>query len=408
VLFTAILLAWVAKRRREGLIWDMPRHVTVLLLMYLGVILVGVARAILDRSGIEDYPLKSLISEQLINTIKWALPGILLFDGCRTRRQVIMALVCIITVYFVISIQVHRLLPMGSILQGGDSIEYTRQACKGMGYAATDLAVMLAGASWGLLAIMPLFHRKYWIVILMAVGTVVTALVLTGGRAGYVAWGATGLVLCLIKWRRYLVLGPVIVMLLPAVFPGAAGRMLRGFGVTDVSGNVTIDDYAVTSDRTFFWPYVTRKISQSPLIGYGRLAMQRTGLCATIEADRSGTGAPHPHNVYLETLLDNGILGSLPIFILWGVIVLYSTRLFRSDNRLYSASGGLALAIILTSLIGGLSGQHYFPQEHTLGLWAAAFLMFRVHVEEKRAQAAVANTVVPWSEQLCEQRMAVA
>ena len=35
VLFLSVLLAWTLSRRREGLTWDMPRHMNVLLLLYL-------------------------------------------------------------------------------------------------------------------------------------------------------------------------------------------------------------------------------------------------------------------------------------------------------------------------------------------------------------------------------------
>jgi O-antigen ligase len=393
VLFTAILLAWVAKRRREGLIWDMPRHVGVLLLMYLAVIVVGVLRAVFDRSHIEDYPLKSLISEELINTIKWVLPGILLFDGCRTRRRVLMALVCILAVYLLIAVQLHRLLPMGSILQGGGGLESTRTQTLKMGYAATDLSVMLAGASWGILAALPMVRTKrYWIAPLTAAGIIVSAQALTGGRAGFIACGFAGLVLCLLKWRKGLLLLPVMVILLSIVFPGAAERMMKGFGETSLTGQAEINKNAATSDRMFFWPYVTGKIGQSPLIGYGRLAMKRTGLYATIEAERPGTAAPHPHNMYLETLLDNGVVGSIPILSFWGTMLIYSGTLFRRNNRLYSAVGGLSLALVSAALCGGLAGQHIYPQEHTMGIWAACFLSLRVYMEEKRMAGYIENS----------------
>jgi len=115
--------------------------------------------------------------------------------------------------------------------------------------------------------------------------------------------------------------------------------------------------------------------------------MHRTGLqTALFDQYGSGEAVAHPHNLYLETVLDNGILGSIPIWLFYALVVVYAAGLFRSRNRLYSAVGGLALALMLTSLIGGLSGQHYFPQEHTLGLWAAVFISLRVCLEEKRAQ----------------------
>jgi O-antigen ligase len=390
ILFLGIFLAWIASRRREGLMWDMPRHISMLLLMYLGVILVGFLRAVLDRSHIEGYPFKSLVSEELINTIKWVLPGLLLFDGCRTRRRLIMALVCLLAMYFLIAIQVVRHMPATSVLRAGSEIDRARRHIMDIGYNACDMSAMLAGVSWGFLATLPLVRKKkYRVPILSAAGVVAFGQALTGGRAGYLAWGATGLVLCLLKWRKYLILAPVVVMLLPIVLPGAVDRMLEGFGQTDVAGKVTIDENAVTSERTLVWPYVVDKIYESPGVGYGRLAMRRTGLYDSIETEHPGTDTSHPHNMYLETLLDNGILGSLPILLFWGAMVIYSGKLFRSDNRLYSAVGGLALSLILAQLLTGIGSQHFYPREGTLGMWAAMFLMLRVYVEEKRAQMSI-------------------
>ena len=96
--------------------------------------------------------------------------------------------------------------------------------------------------------------------------------------------------------------------------------------------------------------------------------------------------------MYLETLLDNGILGSTPILLFFALIVIYSARLFRSNNRLCSATGGLALALTLTQLFGGIGSQHVYPKESTLGMWATIFLMLRVYVEQKRTQMEVFYT----------------
>jgi O-antigen ligase len=412
VLLLVIFLAWIASRRREGLMWDMPRHISVLLLMYLGVILVGFLRAALDRSHIEGYPFKSLISEELINTIKWVLPGLLLFDGCRTRRRVIMALVCLLAMYFLIATQVVRRMPAGSVLRAGGEIDRARRHIMDIGYNACDMSAFLAGACWAILATLPLVrHKKYKALILAAAGMVAFGQALTGGRAGYLAWVATGLLMCLLKWRKYLILAPVIVMLLPIIFPGAVGRMFEGFNQTDVTGQATTDDYSVTSGRNLIWPYVIDKISESPLIGYGRLAMERTGLTEYLgQAVGEGEAVAHPHNMYLETLIDNGILGSLPILLFWGAMVIYSGKLFRSDNRLYSAVGGLALSLILAQLLTGIGSQHFYPRESTLGVWAAMFLMLRVYVEEKRAQMSIiaresfcAGQLLPqWAGVACE------
>ena len=405
ILFVIIFLAWVVNRRREGLTWDMPRHVNVLLLMYLGVIIVGFLRAVFDHSNIEWYPLRRLISEELINTIKWVLPGILLYDGCRTRRQVIMAIVCVLAIYFLIAVQVVRLIPLDSVLHSGSNMDALRARCSKIGYGACDMSTMLAGAFWAIMATLSLVRKKkYQVMVLAAAGIVVLGQALTGGRAGYIAWGAIGIVLCLLKWRKFLILAPVIVILLPIVFPGAVDRMLTGFGETDVAGQSTTDDNAVTSDRTIIWPYIINKIGESPLVGYGRLAMSRTGLVKSLEAEYPGIGASQPHNMYLETLLDNGMLGSIPILSLFAVMVAYSARLFRSDNGLCSSVGGLALSLMLAQLVAGIGSQHIYPEESTLGMWAAMFLSIRVYIEEKRTQTGANTAESSWEVPLLQQR----
>jgi len=74
------------------------------------------------------------------------------------------------------------------------------------------------------------------------------------------------------------------------------------------------------------------------------------------------------------------------MWLLWAIIVIYSGRLFRNDNRLYSAVGGVALSLMLAQLVAGIGSQHFYPEESTLGMWAAMLLALRVHVEEKRVQ----------------------
>lgn len=387
VLLLSVMLAWYACRCSERRHWDMPRHAGVLLLLYLGVIVLGVLRAMFDRSYLDNYPLSSLISEELINTIKWTLPGLLLFDGCRTRRQVLLALAGVISVYVLFAVQAIYRIPWSAAISVDEYAQAIRaKRCAEIGYSAPSLSSMLAGASWGMLAALALVHRKkYWLIGLATAGMIAFGQALTGGRAGYLAWGATGLTLCLIKWRKYLLLAPVVVVALPIIFPGSTARMLQGFGQTDASGEQTVNDYQVTSGRTMIWPYVVDKIGESPVVGYGRLAMVRTGLRDKLWADYRES-FPHPHNMYLQTLLDNGILGSIPIFLFWGMMLFYSTRLLRSPNHLYVAVGGLSVALMLAQLFAGIGSLYFYPTEGTVAMWAAMFLALRVHVEEKRAQ----------------------
>ena len=104
ILMADILLAWAVTRKREGLVWDMPRHIAVLLLLYLGVIVFGFARMMDDPAGLGPHTIAGLFSEYFINGMKWVIPGLLLFDGCRTERRVKWALASIVGLYFLLAI----------------------------------------------------------------------------------------------------------------------------------------------------------------------------------------------------------------------------------------------------------------------------------------------------------------
>lgn len=382
VLLLSIVLAWLASRRREGLRWDMPRSLNVLLLLYLATILVGFLRAVFDRSYIEHVPLKSLVSEELINTIKWVIPGLLLFDGCRTRKRLAIALTCLLAVYFVLSLQVMKRMPWESALGGGgERIQCVRlKLCRSIGYSACDMSTMLAGASWAILAAGVVIRRKSLrFAMIAAAGITAFAQALTGGRAGYLAWGATGLALCLIKWRKWLILAPIVPFVLIAVFPGAAERALTGFGQTDVSGETVTDDRLLTSDRTVIWPLVINKIGQGPIIGHGRLAMVRTGVAQELETQHGrGMSFPHAHNIYLEWLLDNGLIGFGIVIALFALILRRAAKLFRAADPWTSAVGGIGLSLVLAQLIAGIGSQHFYSNPSTLGMWVAIFLVLRV------------------------------
>jgi len=390
ILLLGIVLAWLASRRREKLRWDMPRSLNVLLLLYLATIVIGFLRAVFDRSHIEHIPLKGLISEELINTIKWIIPALLLFDGCRSRKRLVIALTCLLGMYFVLSLQLTRRMPWESALGGGgDYMQRIRlKTCQSIGYSACDMSAMLAGASWAILATAFVFRRRLpRFLMIAAAGITAFGQALTGGRAGYLAWGVTGLVLCLIKWRKWLILAPVVPFVLIAVFPGAAERAFAGFGQTDVSGETVTDDRLLTSDRTLFWPHVLERISQRPLIGYGRLAMMRSGLSQDI-GSRYGEemAVSHPHNIYLEWLLDNGIIGFGIVIALFALVLWRAGKLFRAADPWTSAVGGIGLSLVLAQLFAGIGSQHFYPGESTLGMWVAIFLVLRTSVELQKAR----------------------
>jgi O-antigen ligase len=139
------------------------------------------------------------------------------------------------------------------------------------------------------------------------------------------------------------------------------------------------------------WPYVIEKIAESPWIGYGREAMMRTGLAAQLWLDFAES-FPHPHNAYLQWLLDNGWLGFIPVMLFYLLVLRRSLVLLR-DGRdpLFVAAGGMALALVGAWLVGGLGSQTFYPREGAVGMWCAMFVMLRVWRERLRWQAGEAS-----------------
>jgi O-antigen ligase len=395
VLLFVVVCAWAVNRSREGLTWDMPAGTSLLLTLYLVVVLVGFGRMMSDRSELTGITTGYLVSENLINCIKWVIPGLLLFDGCRTRRRLLQGLACVLGVYVLLALQVIRWMPLETVLSGDDLTARSRKILMNeVGYHAVNMSMLLAGASWAVLATMPLLQRfSHKVLIVLAALIILYGQVLTAGRMGYVTWALVGLVLCTIRWRKLLPLLAVAPLAVAVLLPGAMDRVLLGFGETDVSGQEVTDNYLVTSGRTLVWPLVLEEIGEAPLVGYGRKAMITTGLAREIQA-QYGDSFPHPHNAYLEWLLDNGVTGLAVVMPFFLLMMARSARLLLDPgHELFAVCGGVACALILALLVAGLGSQTFYPREGAVGMWCAIGLMMRVWVERRQRAAVAAGSM---------------
>lgn len=405
ILLLIVVIAWLSQRSKEGLNWDMPGNIKGLLLIYALVILVAFLRMIADFSGYEalmllrelPVPSKSnLVSEHIINAFKWVIPGLLLFDGCRDQKRLRIGLISLLLVYFLLAVQVIKWMPLSNITSGGDLSERSLKILiNEIGFHRVNMSMMLAGASWAVFASREFVggKRPLWLVIASFI--IFFGQMLTGGRMGYGTWAIVGFVLLWNRWRRYLFLVPVAVVVMLMLVPGAWERMSQGFGQETYRESSRIekmgyergedaDMYTVTAGRNIAWPLVIDKIKESPLIGYGKEAMVQTGLTGYMLTEYREL-FPHPHNAYLQLLLDNGILGALCILPFYVLVLKYSYSLFR-DNRSpeFVAAGGCCLALVLALMVASIGSQTFYPREGAVGMWCAIGLMLRVYVQRNQ------------------------
>lgn len=389
----SIVLAWWSQRQRDGVRWDMPGYVNALLCVYLAVVLVSWLRLAMGRTiYLSHLSSAYLVSEYLVNCLKWVVPGLLLFDGCRDRRRLLLGVGATLGLYVVLALQVIRWMPPSMMLDGEALADRSLKILVNeIGFHRVNLSMMLAGASWAIFACLVLAKRRVHQILLALVGVaVVYGQALTAGRTGYVTWAVVGLGLCAIKWRKYLLLGPVVALMLLIAVPGAIERLSQGFGGQEV------DRYVVTAGRNIAWPVIIDKITDSPLVGYGRQAMQRTGLAARLWNEH-GESFPHPHNAYLEMLLDNGAVGFLLVMPFYVVILVHAIRLFR-DRRdpMFQAVGGMTCALVLALLVAAVGSQTFYPREGAVGMWCAMGLMLRLWVVRSQMPAAVPAPAAYW------------
>ena len=396
--FVSIALAWLASRSGEQRTWDMPRYMNFLFLVYLGVVLVGFYRMVTDLSGMAVYDTGTLYSEHLVNSVKWVIPGLLLYDGCRSRERFVIALYSLLGLYFLLGLQVIKWMPASAVISGADlSARSLKILVNEVGYHRVNLSMMLGGASWAILATLPLAERtRSRFLILCGFLIIAYAQALTAGRMGYVTWAVVGTILCMLRWRRYLLLAPIIVLLIVILLPATVERMYQGFTPESRDSNPFLaksfslepeegpDPYTVTAGRNIAWPYIVDKIQAAPYFGYGREGMYRTGLAGFLWREYRES-FPHPHNAYLELLLDNGWVGFVLVIPFYLVILSHAMSLFRdSRDPIFVVIGGVTSALVLALLIASVGSQTFYPREGSVGMWCAIGLMLRVHVERSR------------------------
>ena len=286
ILLACIIMAWFVKRTQEGMTWDFPRHIKVFLFLYLSVLLIAFLRMLGDVDGLIEFAIvsnsdvpttKGLVSEHLINSLKWVIPGLLLFDGCRSRSQCIWALAAILGMYFFLAIQVIKWMPLDGFISGEDLSERSAKVMTNeIGFHRVNLSMMLAGASWAVFSTRVLTDKRRYVFAIIAVSLIILfAQALTGGRTGYGTWIVVGVILMSLRWRKYLMVLPIVLIVMTWLVPAALDRMSQGFSGADRDYNtrlhaedVYFDNgelhwYTITAGRNLAWPLVIKEIGEA-------------------------------------------------------------------------------------------------------------------------------------------------
>lgn len=287
-----------------------------------------------------------------------------------------------------LSIWVMAALALGFVLLSGAGLgELSSAGARGflspLGIHANDLgrlyvsayALLLFTAAEGQ-------HSAARPMLLASLALVVISLMLTFSRGAFLGFMVVNVLF--LAWRRsgkVLLLGALLATAAPLLLPEAVFER--------ISAGIGQGANAVSAGRIEgLWLPLFPDVLRSPLYGSGLGSILWSDAMHAAQAgDPRVIGATHPHNAYLETLLDMGVVG----LALLGAYYLHVWRGFRAlgaDPALNPAMRGFfqgAAAALAALLAIAVFDSSLAPRAEQAYLWFAIGLLYGVRARRRAA-----------------------
>ncbi len=267
--------------------------------------------------------------------------------------------------YLSISLVARTSLSLADISAPG-----ARMFLGGVGLHANDLGRLYAVAyAFLLFAWSESNDRKFKLACVATMGVVVLALLFTFSRGAFLGFMVVNALFIL--WRFNAKTGALAVVagivLLVALPPEFYERLAMGFDTGD------LNEVSAGRIDTIWLPLLPELLS-SPIWG--------NGLSSVMWSEPMLTGqmyeVTHPHNAYLEVLLDMGLLG-LVLVIGYYVHVWKGFRALGNNAFLSPEMRGFykgAAAGLLSFFVTGIAGSSFVPRPEYAFLWLAIGMMY--------------------------------
>jgi O-antigen ligase len=124
------------------------------------------------------------------------------------------------------------------------------------------------------------------------------------------------------------------------------------------------------------WLPLIPEVFRSPIWGNGLGAVMWSGPMIAGILPQVG----HPHNAYLEALLDMGAVGLVLVLAYW-IVTWRGFRRLARDERLTAELQGFfegAAAGLLAFLVAGFAGSSLMPQPEQAFIWLAVGMMYGI------------------------------
>lgn len=245
-----------------------------------------------------------------------------------------------------------------------------------LGRQNNEAGILLATALGPMLFMQNYIRHKVggWM-LRLGVGAVICGIVVTFSRGAFLGMLAivTAYVLHFKRVKTaftVLVLAVVCAALAPAE---VWERLSVGLEPARNAGLTSGQSDELTAGRVDTWKSLLPDVVRSPVWGRGEMSTQWSTHVKT-----SLYSATHPHNMYLEILMDMGLLGVAAMFLFYR----HMWRTFRRlghDERLPGPMRGYFLGAwtsMLAMFIYGFSNGHYYPAPEQIFYWVSVGLAF--------------------------------
>ena len=398
ILLLFVVVGFILQRKRESDGWRLPKRFKVSYFLMAILILVSAIRVYFDMGGMYEFyyalgtepdPRSIQFLEMGVTTFKWMIPSFLVLAGCKDERRTQETIVVLTVVLTILALQIIRSVGV-ELLTDGDALQKraARVLDRDIGYHRNQISLWMASGFWFVwLLFVEVKNSAAKFSLLAIMALTLFALILTGSRGGLMTWGICGFVFAAIRWRRLLVIGPIVAILVIAFVPALQERLLQGYSEEERTAfansfsqntDAGVEYASATAGRTLLWAACLPKIRESVLFGHGRESMVRTGVSQNLlETYNRSVAATHPHNMYLQALMDHGVVGLIIILYFFGLLTVRAAKMINSPELFQRLVGGISLAWLISYLASGITASTFYPGEGTVFLWCVIAILLR-------------------------------
>lgn len=167
--------------------------------------------------------------------------------------------------------------------------------------------------------------------------------------------------------------------------------LLATIGNLPILGRFTSQDVATLNGRTYLWQAILAHFDAGQLLGNGILASDALLTVLHIGAYGQGVIGTSPHALFLGTLYDHGIIGTLLLFLVF--LALFSNLIagIRKASGEHRTLYAVALAVLVNIFVQSFDSNEFWDPALDIYIWIVIILPFALCWSKQEQQTEPAD-----------------